>query len=155
MVKLVRTDSDNTDFIDLVKRLDTYLKITDGEEHDFYNQFNSIESIKHAVIAYDDKKPVGCGAFKAFDTNSVEVKRMFTLQEARGKGVATLILKNLEDWAEELGYMTCVLETGIRQTEAVQFYKKNLYKIIPNYGQYKGVENSLCFEKKLMKNEKR
>ena len=155
MVKLVRTDSDNTDFIDLVKRLDTYLKITDGEEHDFYNQFNSIESIKHAVIAYDDKKPVGCGAFKAFDTNNVEVKRMFTLQEARGKGVATLILKDLEDWAEEIGYTTCVLETGIRQIEAVQFYKKNLYKIIPNYGQYKGVENSLCFEKKLMKNEKR
>ena len=46
-----------------------------------------------------------------------------------------------------------ILETGKRQKEAVQFYKKNKYTIIPNFGQYKNVENSICFIKQL-RNEK-
>lgn len=154
MIKLVRTNSENSDFIDLVKQLDAYLKITDGDEHDFYNQFNSIDTLKYTVVAYIGNQPVGCGAFKALNKNSAEVKRMFTSSQTRGKGIATLILKELEEWATELNYSSCVLETGIRQTEAVQFYKKNLYKIIPNYGQYTDIENSLCFEK-LLKNEER
>ena len=87
--------------------------------------------------------------FKAFNKNSVEIKRMFTSPETRGKGIATLILKELENWASELDYSICVLETGIRQTEAVALYRKNSYKIISNYGQYEGIENSLCFEKNI------
>ncbi len=154
MIKLVRTNSENEDFVFLVKQLDAYLKITDGDEHDFYNQFNSIEILKHIIIAYKDHQPIGCGAFKEFDNTSVEIKRMFTLPETREKGIGTLILNALEDWAKELNYKSTVIETGIRQTEAVQFYKKNLYEIIPNYGQYAGVENSLCFEK-ILKNEER
>tara|TARA_R100001369_G_scaffold77868_3_gene107366 strand:+ start:73 stop:528 length:456 start_codon:yes stop_codon:yes gene_type:complete len=147
MLKLVRTSSNNEDFIYLVKQLDAYLKITDGDEHDFYNQFNSISALKHVVIAYLNKKPVGCGAIKQLSKKNVEVKRMFTNKEARGKGIATRVLIELEQWAKLLNYDSIVLETGIRQTEAIQFYKKNLYKNIANYGQYIGVENSLCFQK--------
>jgi GNAT superfamily N-acetyltransferase len=149
MIRLVRTHSSNTDFIALVKQLDAYLKITDGDEHDFYNQFNAIDNLNHVVVAYIDKNAVACGAFKGFNTSKVEVKRMFTSPEARGKGIATQLLKELELWANELGYTSTVLETGIRQTEAVEFYKKNGYEITPPYGQYVGVENSLCFEKEL------
>ena len=151
MIKLVRTNSENTDFIFLVKQLDAYLKITDGDEHNFYNQFNSIEALKHVVIAYLNDKPLGCGAFKKFNDNAAEIKRMFTTPETRGKGIATKILNALEHWASELNYESCVLETGIRQTEAVQFYKKNLYEITPNYGQYISMDNSLCFEKRITK----
>ena len=133
----------------LVKQLDASLKITDGDEHDFYNQFNSIDALKHVVVAYLENQPIGCGAFKAFNQNSVEIKRMFTLPQSRGKGIATLILKELENWATELDYSSCILETGIRQTEAVILYKKNLYNITSNYGQYEGIENSLCFEKNI------
>ena len=147
MLKLVRTNSKNEDFIHLVKQLDAYLKITDGDEHDFYNQFNYIAALKYIVVAYLNKKPIGCGAIKELSEESVEVKRMFTVEEARGNGVATQILNELETWAKVLNYKSVVLETGIRQTEAVEFYQKNLYKIIPNYGQYQGVENSLCFKK--------
>lgn len=154
MIELVRTNSKNNDFINLVKQLDAYLKITDGDEHDFYNQFNSIDVISHVVVAYLNNKPVGCGALKQYDDNSVEIKRMYTTKEARGKGVATEILKELENWTKELGIASCILETGIRQIEAVQFYKKNSYKVIANYGQYIGVENSVCF-KKIVENEKR
>ncbi|MDG4716359.1 MULTISPECIES: GNAT family N-acetyltransferase [Winogradskyella] len=153
MITLKRTNSSNKDFVGLVEQLDAYLKITDGDEHDFYNQYNAIENLKQVVIAYIDDKPVGCGAFKDFENNSVEIKRMFTSEKHRGKGIASLILNELEKWASELNYDSCILETGIRQIEAVEFYKKNSYNIIPNYGQYKGVKNSLCFIKNL-ENEK-
>lgn len=152
----VRTNSENKDFINLVKDLDAYLKVTDGDEHDFYNQFNHIDVLQHVVVFYMDNVPVGCGAIKRFDTelssvqvNSMEVKRMYVSPDFRGKQVAQKILSELETWAKELGAKKCVLETGKRQVEAVKFYKKCNYKIIPNYGQYIGMENSICFEKYL------
>jgi len=147
MITLVRTNSENPDFINLVKDLDAYLKITDGDEHDFYNQYNSIDVIKHVIVAYLDKHPVGCGAIKKFDENSVEIKRMFTSAKARGNGVASKILQELEIWAKELKYNFCILETGVKQPEAIALYKKNHYKLISNYGPYKNIVNSLCFKK--------
>lgn len=155
MITLKRTNSSNKEFVCLVEQLDAYLRITDGDEHDFYNQYNAIENLKQVVIAYINNKPVGCGAFKFFEKNSVEIKRMFTSEKHRGKGIASLILNKLEKWASELNYDSCILETGIRQIEAVEFYKKNGYTIISNYGQYKGVENSICFEKNIEKLKKK
>ena len=148
-IEIVRTSSKNQGFINLVKELDAYLKITDEDEHDFYNQFNNIDVLKNVVVTYVDKKPVGCGAIKKFNNTSVEVKRMFVSKSERGKGIAQKIVIELETWATELGYKKLVLETGKRQIEAVKFYKKCKYKIIPNYGQYKGMENSICFEKSI------
>lgn len=123
VLKIVKTSTSNPDFIALVKSLDSYLKITDGDEHDFYNQFNNVDVLKHTVVAYQNNTAVGCGAFKAFDKDTIEIKRMFTLTEFRGQGIAAQILKTLEVWAHELGYKYSILETGKRQTEAVQFYK--------------------------------
>jgi len=94
MIKLVRTNSENTDFINLVKDLDAFLKITDGDEHEFYNQYNHIDVIKHTVVAYLNNQAVGCGALKPFDIESIEIKRMFTQSEARGNGIATKYFKN-------------------------------------------------------------
>lgn len=149
MIKLIRTNSSNEDFINLVAELDAYLKEVDGEEHSFYNQFNHIDVLQHTVVAYFEDTPVGCGAFKPFDNDSVEIKRMYLQPTYRGSGIASKILEALEVWAKELNYNRCVLETGQRQIEAVQFYQKLNYKPIPNYGQYIGIDNSRCFEKKL------
>jgi putative acetyltransferase len=77
----------------------------------------------------------------------MELKRMFVLPENRNRGLATMIVTELETWASELSYRKCVLETGIRQPDAIALYKKNGYTLIPNWGQYVGVENSVCFEK--------
>ena len=148
-IKTIRTNSKNKDFINLVKELDVYLKITDEDEHDFYNQYNSIDVLKEVVVTYVSENAVGCGAIKKFDNSIVEVKRMFVSLDNRGTGVAQKILQELETCAKELGYKKCILETGVRQVEAVKFYKKCGYKIIPNYGQYQGMENSICFEKKI------
>ena len=147
MLKLIRTNSNNIDFIQLVNQLDKELTIRDGDEHDFYDQFNKIDNIKYVVVAYENEKPVSCGAIKEFDVLTMEVKRMFTQEDARGKGIASKVLYELEKWAAELGYQKCILETGVRQPEAIRLYTKSGYELIENYGQYKGVENSRCFEK--------
>lgn len=148
--QLKRITTLNPDFENLVYQLDKYLEVTDEDEHDFYDQFNSVDSLQNMVVAYQDQEPIGCGAFKAFDENSVEIKRMYVSPRARGTGLAKLILDELECWAKESGRNRCVLETGKRQKEAVKFYQKSGYKIIPNYEQYIGMENSLCFEKKVL-----
>ncbi len=149
MIKIIRTNSKNQDFIDLVRHLDADLAITDGDEHSFYDQFNKIDQIKYVVILYENDKPIGCGAIKEFDTETTEIKRMYVTDAFRGKGIATKILTELEKWSVELTYFKCVLETGKKQLEAIGLYKKNNYKIIPNYGQYADKENSLCFEKQI------
>ena len=149
MIRLLRTDSDNRDFIELVRLLDTELTIVDGEDHAFYSRFNGIDMIRYVVVAYEGEKPLGCGAIKEFDRESMEIKRMYVAPESRNKGTASGILSELEKWASELSYAKCVLETGKRQPDAIRLYKKNGYIQIPNYGQYAGVENSVCFEKEL------
>jgi putative acetyltransferase len=150
MIQLIRTDSNNPDFIELVRFLDADLAERDGEDHAFYNQFNKITHIKHAVVAYTEGVAVGCGAIKEFEAKAMEVKRMYTLPQQRGRGLATIVLTELENWAREMSYTCCVLETGKKQPEAIELYKKNGYNIIPNYGQYEGIENSVCFEKRLL-----
>jgi len=147
MIKIIRTNSDNRDFIDLVKHLDADLAERDGSDHSFYAQFNKIDKIKYVVVAYENSKPIGCGAIKGYAPNTMEIKRLYTLPESRGKGIATKVLTELEIWAIELFYEKCILETGKKQPEAIGLYKKNGYKLIPNYGQYAEIENSLCFEK--------
>jgi putative acetyltransferase len=149
MINIKKTDSNNIDFIELVKHLDADLAIRDGADHAFYNQFNKIDTIKYVLLAYENGKAVGCGAIKEYSPEAAEVKRMYTAPESRGLGVAGSILKELEQWANELGYKKCILETGIKQPEAIALYKKSGYSITTNYGQYAGVETSVCFEKLL------
>jgi len=127
-----RITSSNADFQTLVKALDADLKIRDGDEHDFYHQFNKINLIKYAVVAYDGDEAVGCGAVKEYSSDSMEVKRMYVPPQHRGKGIASIVLKELEKWAAELNYKKCILETGKKQPEAIELYKKNGYIIIPN-----------------------
>ena len=147
MIQLIRTNSENIDFQKLVKLLDADLAIRDGDEHSFYAQFNKIDTIKHAIVAYENEVAVGCGAIKKYNDDTMEIKRMYVPVDQRGKGIATLILKALEKWTAELSYKKCILETGIKQPEAIALYQKNGYIIISNYGQYANVENSVCFEK--------
>jgi putative acetyltransferase len=149
MAELIRTDSSDTDFQGLVKLLDADLRIRDGEDHAFYAQFNKIDTLRHALVAYVNNIPVGCGAFKPYTESSVEIKRMFVHPEYRGQGIAQAVLTALEKWASELGHKNCVLETGLKQPEAIRLYQKSGYLRIPNYGQYVNVENSVCMQKSL------
>ena len=147
MFLIQRTDSGSTDFRDLVILLDAFLADRDGKDHAFYAQFNKPDSIKNTVVCYDNHEPIGCGAFKQYDETTVEIKRMFVKPSHRSKGAATLVLQELEKWAVENNYSSAILETVKNQPEAVALYKKNGYTIIPNFGQYKDVENSICMRK--------
>lgn len=149
MTHFLRTDSDNPDFQSLVFLLDADLRKRDGDEHAFYAQFNKIATIRNAIVCYVDDKAIGCGAFKQYDGLKVEIKRMFVLPEYRGHGLALKILNELELWATELNYHEFVLETGKKQPEAIRLYQKAGYTTIPNYGQYEGIENSVCMLKTL------
>lgn len=149
MIRYLRTDSGNSDFVELVKLLDADLRIRDGDDHAFYAQFNKTASIRNVIVVYDHEVPVACGAIKAFDQDSMEVKRMYVVESRRRMGLAKGVLAELEKWALELGYKSLVLETGKNQPEALQLYKNTGYHITENYGQYKGVENSVCFRKTL------
>jgi GNAT superfamily N-acetyltransferase len=149
MIKIIRTDSKNKDFQALVKLLDAELAIRDGDDHAFYHQFNGLEKIKNVTLIYENEIPIGCGALKRFSNKAIEVKRMYVHPDYRGRSLASQILKELENWAFELGFQKCILETGYNQPEAIKLYKKNNYQIIENYGQYANVKTSICFEKLL------
>jgi GNAT superfamily N-acetyltransferase len=150
MYTVLRTTSSHPDFLHLVHLLDAELAIIDQEDHAYYSQQNTLDPIRYVVVAYANDQAVGCGALKEFAPGVVEVKRMYTLPEMRGKGIATLILLDLESWAAELGYDKCVLETGKRLPDAIRLYERNGYAHIPKYGPYVNMENSVCFEKKLL-----
>jgi putative acetyltransferase len=149
MITVTRTTSDNQDFEQLVIELDAVLAILDGEDHAFYAQFNKSSALKNAIIAYENKTAVGIGAYKEYDSETVEMKRMYTIPKYRGKGIASTILTELELWAKEENYKIAVLETGFLQTDAISLYQKLGYVITENYGQYIGVENSVCMKKSL------
>ena len=148
-LQLIRTDSANTDFITLVKYLDAELAARDGADDSFFAQFNKIDAIRHCVVGFVNEQAVCIGAIKKFDEQTMEVKRMYTLEAFRGRGYAAELLKELERWAPELGNARLVLETGQKQPEAIQLYRKSGYTVIPNYGQYENVATSVCFEKTL------
>lgn len=145
----IRTDASHADFRDLVNALDEDLATRDGEEHAFYHTYNHLNDIRHVVLALVDGQAVACGAFKSFDPETVEVKRMYTLPEFRGRGLASAVLRELEAWVRESGVPRIILETGRRQPEAIRLYSRQGYVLTANYGPYAGVENSVCFEKRI------
>jgi putative acetyltransferase len=148
-IKVVRSDSANVDFRELVILLDRDLAVRDGDEHAFYAAYNKIDALATVVLAFEHEYAVGCGAFKKYTDQVAEIKRMFVRPEYRGQGIAAKVLVELEDWAVELGYSETILETGKKQPEAIRLYQKSGYLVVPNFGQYQGVDNSVCMKKLL------
>ncbi len=147
--EFIRTNSSNDDFRMLIQALDEDLYLRNGEIQLAYRQYNQVDHVDHVIVIYVDGKPVGCGCFKKFDTETVEMKRMFVLPEMRGKHLAAGLLRELEKWAVEEGNTKAVLETGLRQVEAIRLYTVASYVLTENYGQYIGMEDSICYRKNL------
>lgn len=148
-----RTTTTNPDFNLLVKHLDNELWNELNEDQGLYDQYNKVPGIKTAVIVYVDGKPAAIGCFKEVANDTVEIKRMFTEKTFRGKGLSRIVLRELEKWAIEEGFAVAVLETSIHFTIARKLYDTAGYSIIPNYGQYIGLEESICMKKMLKQNE--
>jgi GNAT superfamily N-acetyltransferase len=150
MIRLQRTTSDNEDFRLLIPELDKELLSRYEERQAIYDRHNIIENNQNVIIAYKEEMPAGCGCFKRFDDRSVEIKRMFVKPEYRGQKIAASILQELENWAIELNISGTVLETGIKQPEAIHLYRKSGYIVVENYGPYKGLPESVCMQKHLV-----
>lgn len=145
-MKVIRATSDNPDFKYLVELFDEYLVDIDGEQRDFFAHHNN-KYLEHALVIYSNEQAIGCGGFKEYDNETAEIKRMFVHPDQRGKGIATIILTEIEKWANECGYQNFILETSPKLENAIALYKESGYRLIPNFGQYIGVENSICMKK--------
>ncbi|RZJ65260.1 MAG: GNAT family N-acetyltransferase [Flavobacterium sp.] len=148
-LKLLRTTPSHPDFQKLIALLDAELSINNGDEDAFFSSHNTTDTVKHAIVAYYDDIPAGTGAIKPYSENQIEVKRMYVPLEFRGKGIASAVVTELENWARELGFPEAILETGVKQVEAVSLYPKLGYQITAKYPPYENSEMSVCMKKSL------
>ncbi len=140
---------DNPDALALIAALNADLWERYPESQVEYAAGNVLPADATLVVAYLDDVAVGCGAFKPFDAQTVEIKRMYTDPTARGKGVATAILAKLEELGIATGHTMAVLETGNRQLEAVRLYQKLGFQRCDCFGMYADMPLSQCYEKVL------
>jgi GNAT superfamily N-acetyltransferase len=148
-ITIIKTTSENIDFVTLVAALDKSLWERYPELKSNYWGNNILEINPNVIVIHLDGKAVACGCFKKYDKEAIEIKRMFVLPEGRGKGLAIRILQELELWAAELGYSFSVLETLSKQQEAIGLYQKVGYAIVDNYEPYIGLKDSICMKKKI------
>jgi putative acetyltransferase len=99
--------------------------------------------------ARDDGVALGMLALVDRHDGSAEMKRMFVLPRARGRGIAGELIGVLEDFARTHDIRTVQLETGPLQPSALRLYERSGYHVIPNFGKYTGDPNSVCYEKTL------
>ena len=144
-----RITNTHRDFLTLTRELDVELKEIYGSLQAVYDKHNVLDPIDTAIVGYENAQPMACGCFKKIDTGRVEIKRLYVRPNFRRRGFSSEVLQALEAWAVELGYAAALLETGKKQPEAIMLYRKFGYRIIANYGPYRGMENSLCMQKLL------
>jgi GNAT superfamily N-acetyltransferase len=101
------------------------------------------------VARDDDGTPIGCGALRPLGDAEAELKRMYVVPAARGRGVSKLLLAGLEVEALTRGWTTLRLETGPRQPEAVGLYTRAGYEPAPPFGPYADDDDSLYFARAL------
>ena len=147
MLRITRCTGKDKTFSAMIAELDEELNERYGAQMAFFGPHNHSQDVKNAVVVYWDDMPVGCGCFKPFSQDSVEMKRIFVQKAYRGRKLARAVLAELEAWAHEIGYAFAVLETGVLQPEAIRLYEAAGYERIPNYPPYEGVKESICFRK--------
>jgi putative acetyltransferase len=150
-IVLRRTNGVDPHFQSLVADLDKDLWSRYPAIQQNFTPFNKIDQAARVVVAYADDSPVGCGCFRAMDDKkTLEIKRMYVTPESRGKGIAKLILSELEKWGKNEGFIQAILETGNNQPEALAVYSGAQYKHIPNYPPYTDIAESICMAKNLV-----
>jgi GNAT superfamily N-acetyltransferase len=148
-IRIVKSTSENKDFIALVAVLDQSLWESYPELKIDYWGNNIMELNPNVVIIYVDDVAIACACFKKYNINTIEIKRMFVSAELRGKGLAQKMLRELESWAKELGFSCSILETLYKQKTAIAMYQKVGYVVTENYAPYIGRENSICMKKSI------
>ena len=148
----IRTDGKNKDFIENCRLLDMDLdrRVSKKIKRDKYTKYNQLDEINEAIVVYDDNRAIGGGAIRRYDDENVELKRVFIHTEYQGQGIGSKLVSLLIEWAIELGYKRMILETGELLVESCAVYRKLGFKMIPNYGPYVNMPESLCMSKDLI-----
>jgi GNAT superfamily N-acetyltransferase len=145
-----RTTGTDADFLYLIHQLDKELWINYPTIQQRYVDMNLINDDALVIVCYKNGKAIGCGCVrKTENEKTAELKRMYVDNYERGKGIGKGILHELEKWAKEDRKDSMILETGIKQIEAISMYKKSGFRIIENYGKYAGNDHSICMRKEL------
>lgn len=147
MPEFIRTTSDNPDFQNLTSELDDELCRIYNTNKEDYEEYNRITGLPTVILAYENGMAIACGCFKQFDAHRLELKRMFVKPGFRGKGIASMMVDELEKWGKELGYGTMILETGKGQPDAIALYRKLGYTDIPHFGEFPEESRSVCLGK--------
>ncbi len=146
-----RTDGKDKDFIENCRLLDMELDRRVGKniKRGKYIKHNQLDEIKEAIVVREDGKLIGGGAIRRYDDENIELKRVFVHVEYQGQGIGSRLVSLLIEWAVELGYKRMILETGELLAESCTVYKKLGFKVIPNYGPYVDMPESLCMARDL------
>lgn len=148
--RFVRTDGEDKIFRELCDSLDGELnQIIGAGKQEKYDKYNQPDSIHNVIVVFYEGKAIACGAYKLYDGETVELKRIYVDESVRGQGIGKELVRRLEADARIAGFRYAVLETGKKLTSAAGMYKKLGYKIIPNYGQYIDMPESICMSRKL------
>ena len=147
----IRKDGKNKDFIENCRLLDMDLDRRVGKKikRDKYTKYNQLDEINEAIVVYDGNRAIGGGAIRRYDDENVELKRVFIHTEHQGQGIGSKLVSLLIEWAIELGYKRMILETGELLVESCAVYNKLGFEVIPNYGPYVNMPESLCMAKDL------
>ncbi len=137
------------DFRALAAALDAYYFTLVGDIQLKYAEPNRPENMNALLVTYDGNMPVACGAWKAVDAESAEIKRIYVRPEYRRRGVATALIRALEENAAATGCRKLILETAVDTTGSHQLYLSLGYKQRAYYGSPAGAENCLCFHKEI------
>jgi len=142
-------DGENLDFIGLSHLLDEHLnQIVGGEQNRIqYIPYNQLNGIQDVILAYDDVIPIGCASFRYYSDKVAEVKRVFVKDAYRGRGISKKIMNLLEQRAKDKGFNKFILESGYPLIVAMHLYRSLGFKVMPNYGVYKDMVDSICMEK--------
>ena len=150
-MEFIRTDGKNKDFIENCRLLDMDLDMRVGKKikRDKYTKYNQLDEIHEAIVVYEGNQAIGGGAIRKYNDENVELKRVFIHPEYQGMGIGTKLVSTLIEWAIEIGYKRMILETGELLAESCAVYRKLGFEVIPNYGPYVNMPESLCMAKDL------
>lgn len=151
LIEFKRTDGKNKDFVENCRLLDMDLDRRVGKKikREKYEKYNQLDEIQEAIVVYNDNNAVGGGAIRRYNNEDIELKRVFVHTKYQGQGIGTKLVSLLIEWAAELGYKRIILETGELLEESCYVYKKLGFKVIPNYGPYVDMPESLCMARDL------
>lgn len=151
MIEIRQYDTLTEDFKELDAMLDEDYYERFGQIALEYRRFNTLEGMVGFVVAYDGRRPVGCGCIRPITPETAELKRIFVCKDYRRKGLAGKIVASCEEMARQNGFQRMHLQTGAVMNEAIALYQKQGYEMIENYGEFAGDENSVCMAKELAK----